>query len=141
MAVELRIAGGGVVTPAGCRRADVLVDGGVIVGLVSPGLEVSDVRRTIDASGKLVLPGMVDPHVHTREPGFTHKEDITTCTQAAAAGGVTTIFGMPNLEPPTSSAALLDDVFELYRAKSVVDYNHNPAATVTDEIPAIAERG
>jgi dihydroorotase len=84
---------------------------------------------------------MVDPHVHTREPGFTHKEDITTATQAAAAGGVTTIFGMPNLEPPTSSAALLDEVLDLYRAKSVVDYNHNPAATVPAEVPAMAECG
>src|SRR5258705_12163622 len=122
MSVELRIAGGDVMTPAGRARADVLVDGGLIAGVVSPEVEVSDVGTTIDASGKLVLPGMVEPHVHTREPGFTHKEDITTSTQAAAAGGVTTIFGMPNLEPPTSSAALLDDVLELYRAKSVVDF-------------------
>jgi dihydroorotase (multifunctional complex type) len=141
MSIELRIAGGEVVTPAGRLRADVLVDDGVIAGLVAPDVEVSDVGATIDVAGKVVLPGMVDPHVHTREPGFTHKEDITTSTQAAAAGGVTTIFGMPNLEPPTSSAALLDDVFELYRAKSVVDFNHNPAATVPGEVPAMAERG
>lgn len=141
MAVELRIAGGDVMTPAGRRPADVLVDDGKIAGLVSPGLEVSDVGRTIDAAGRLVLPGMVDPHVHTREPGFTHKEDIETCTRAAAAGGVTTIFGMPNLQPPTSSAALLDEVLELYREKSIVDYNHNPAATDASQIPAMAERG
>src|ERR1700743_728789 len=100
MAIDLRISGGEVVLPSGRRHADVLVDDGKIAGIVSAGLEVSDVGHTVDASGKLVLPGMVDPHVHTREPGFTHKEDITTTTQAAAAGGVTTIFGMPNLEPP-----------------------------------------
>jgi dihydroorotase len=141
MAVEARIAGGEVMTPAGRRRADVLVDGEKIVGLVSPGLEVSDVGRTVDASGKLVLPGMVDPHVHTREPGFPQKEDIETCSRAAAAGGVTTIFGMPNLEPPTSSAALLDEVFELYREKSIVDWNHNPAATDVTQILPMAERG
>src|SRR3954447_3458991 len=129
MSVELRIAGGEVVTPAGRQRVDVLVDGGLIAGVVAPDLDVSDVGTTIDATGKLVLPGMVDPHVHTREPGFTHKEDITSCTQAAAAGGVATIFWMPNLNPPTSSAERLDEVLDLYRTKSVVDYNHNPAAT------------
>jgi len=141
MSIELRIAGGEVVTPAGRHRADVLVDGGRIAGVVSPGMELSDVGRTVDAAGKLVLPGMVDPHVHTREPGFTHKEDITTTTQAAAAGGVTTVFGMPNLNPATSSAQTLDEVLELYAAKSVVDYNHNPAALDPEQVEPMAERG
>lgn len=141
MAIDLRVAGGDVMTPGGRRRADVLVRDGKIAGIVEPGLEVSDVGRTLDASGKLVLPGMVDPHVHTREPGFTHKEDITTTGLAAAAGGVTTIFGMPNLNPPTVTAELLDEVLALYAEKSIVDYNHNPAATVPAEIPAMAERG
>src|SRR5918999_6411429 len=116
MGIDLRIAGGEVVLPGGRRHADVLVEDGKIAGIVSPGLELSDVGRTVDATGRLVLPGMVDPHVHTREPGFTHKEDITTTTVQAAAGGVTTIFGMPNLNPPTSSAQTLDEVLELYEA-------------------------
>jgi dihydroorotase len=141
MAIELRIAGGDVMTPGGRIRADVLVGGGRIAGLVGPDVEFSGVARTVDAAGKLVLPGMVDPHVHTREPGFTHKEDITTTTAGAAAGGVTTIFGMPNLKPATTSAATLDDVLALYAAKSIVDYNHNPAATQVDEIAPMAERG
>jgi dihydroorotase (multifunctional complex type) len=141
MAVDLRIAGGEVLTPAGRRPADVLVDGEKIVGVVSPSVEISDVGRTIDATDKLVIPGMVDPHVHTREPGFTHKEDITTSTQAAAAGGVTTIFGMPNLNPPTSSAELLEQVFDLYREKSVVDWNHNPAATDPAQIVPMSQMG
>ncbi len=141
MSIDLRIAGGDVATPAGRLRADVLVHEGRIAGIVSPGVETSDVGRTIDAAGRLVLPGMVDPHVHTREPGFTHKEDIVTTTQQAAAGGVTTIFGMPNLEPPTSTVETLDEVLELYRAKSIVDYNHNPAATNTEHIAPMAERG
>jgi dihydroorotase (multifunctional complex type) len=141
MAIDLRISGGDVATPQGKLRADVLVDGGRVAGVVSPGVEISDVGRTIDAGGKLVLPGMVDPHVHTREPGHTHKEDIITTTQQAAAGGVTTIFGMPNLTPPTSTVETLDEVFELYEAKSIVDYNHNPAATNPEHILPMAERG
>src|SRR3954447_12945494 len=138
MAIDLRISGGDVATPAGVRRADVLVDGEKIVGIVSPTVEISDVGRTVDATGKLAIPGMVDPHVHTREPGFTHKEDIATSTQAAAAGGGTTIFGVPNLNPPTSSAQRLDEVLDLYRTKSVVDYNHNPAATDPTQVEAMA---
>jgi dihydroorotase len=141
MGIDLRISGGDVATPQGRVRADVLVDGGKIAGVVNPGVEVSDVGRTIDATGKLVMPGMVDPHVHTREPGHTHKEDIITTTQQAAAGGVTTIFGMPNLTPPTSTVETLDEVFELYKAKSIVDYNHNPAATNPEHIAPMAERG
>ncbi|MFI6292489.1 dihydroorotase family protein [Nonomuraea sp. NPDC050790] len=135
----MRIAGGTVVTPAGRLDADVLVSGGKIAGLVSREVETGD--QVVDATGKLVLPGMVDVHVHTREPGFTHKEDILTTTRQAAAGGVTTIFGMPNLDPPTTTAEALHDVLALYAATSIVDYNHNPAATLTDQVPKMAEMG
>ena len=61
--------------------------------------------------------------------------------EAAAAGGYTTIFGMPNLDPPTMTADDLDEVLRLYAEKSIVDYNHNPAAKLVDEIPAMATRG
>ncbi|MFD9943462.1 dihydroorotase family protein [Nonomuraea sp. NPDC059023] len=135
----MRIAGGTVVTPAGRLDADVLVSGGKIAGLVSREVETGD--QVVDATGKLVLPGMVDVHVHTREPGFTHKEDILTTTRQAAAGGVTTIFGMPNLDPPTTTAETLRDVLSRYAATSIVDYNHNPAATLTDQVPKMAEMG
>lgn len=109
MNVELRVTGGTVVTPQGPVVSDVLVTDGKIVGLVDPGLDIA-AARSVDAAGKLVLPGMVDVHVHTREPGYTHKEDIRTTTLQAAAGGVTTIFGMPNLEPPTTDTDTLRDV-------------------------------
>jgi dihydroorotase (multifunctional complex type) len=94
-----------------------------------------------DAAGKLVLPGMIDVHVHTREPGYTHKEDIVTTTLQAAAGGVTTIFGMPNLNPPTTSMETLEDVLALYREKSIVDWNHNPAATDPAEVTRMHATG
>ncbi|MEV0583267.1 dihydroorotase family protein [Nonomuraea sp. NPDC050310] len=139
MPVDLRIAGGTVVTPAGELDADLLVAGGKIAGLV--GREVPSEGRVVDATGRLVLPGMVDVHVHTREPGFTHKEDILTTTRQAAAGGVTTIFGMPNLDPPTTTVETLEDVFARYAASSIVDYNHNPAATLADQAPKLAAMG
>jgi dihydroorotase len=137
-----RISGGAVVTAAGTIDADVVIDDqGKIAGLLAPGTPVDVAGETHDATGKLILPGMVDVHVHTREPGYTHKEDIRTTTEQAAAGGVTTIFGMPNLDPPTTSRQHLDDVFALYAEKSIVDYNHNPAATDPDEIDAMAKAG
>lgn len=141
MAVDTRIQGGTVLTPSGPVTADVLVDGGRVAGVVDQSVDVEVRGDTVDAEGKLVLPGMVDVHVHTREPGYTHKEDITTTTQQAAAGGVTTIFGMPNLDPPTTDRARLDQVFDLYRERSLVDWNHNPAATDPGAIAAMADAG
>lgn len=140
MSVDLRIAGGRVATPAGTVDADVLVQDGVIVGLVGHDVAL-DASRTIDATGKLVLPGMVDVHVHTREPGYEHKDDIVTTTRQAAAGGVTTIFGMPNLAPPTVDVETLRDVFERYETSSIVDWNHNPAPTNFDDIVPMGEMG
>ncbi|SDT67004.1 MULTISPECIES: dihydroorotase family protein [Jiangella] len=142
MAVTTRISGGDVVTPDGTVRADILIgDDGTIAGLVSPGTAIGDDATVVDATGRLVLPGMVDVHVHTREPGYTHKEDIITTTEQAAVGGVTTIFGMPNLDPPTTDRKTLDEVMALYAEKSIVDYNHNPAPTNFDDIASMAEAG
>jgi len=139
--LDLLVAGGTVWTPAGPIQADVAVKDGRIAALLDRGANVDSAGRTFDASGKAVLPGMIDVHVHTREPGYTDKEDITTATAQAAAGGVTTIFGMPNLRPPTTTLEALEEVLDLYRAKSIVDWNHNPAATVPDEIDRMAKTG
>ncbi len=100
MTYDLAITGGTLVSGSGQQRADLLIAGGRIVEVGRAGAADLDARRVVDATGKLVLPGMIDVHVHTRDPGYTHKEDLITCTRAAAAGGVTTIFGMPNLDPP-----------------------------------------
>lgn len=122
------------------RPLDIVIDGESIAGLVNRGTGPSD-AETIDADGLVAIPGGVDVHVHTREPGYTHKEDLITCTRQAAAGGYTTIFGMPNLDPPTMTTDDLDSVLDLYANKSIVDYNHNPAAKVLDQIGPMAERG
>lgn len=141
MVVDKRVTGGKVVTPTGVHEIDVLVAGGRIAGLVSEEVGASIDCEVIDASGLMVLPGMVDVHVHTREPGYTHKEDITTTGLQAAVGGVTTIFGMPNLDPPTTNLVTLEDVLELYHTKSIVDYNHNPAPTELRDVEAMAQTG
>ncbi|UOQ87704.1 dihydroorotase family protein [Agromyces endophyticus] len=140
MSIDLRISGGIVVTPSGPVAADLLVDDGRVAGIVGADVAV-EADRTIDATGRLVLPGMVDVHVHTREPGYEHKDDILTTSQQAAAGGVTTMFGMPNLNPPTVDVTTLRDVFDRYTASSIVDWNHNPAPTKFDDIVPMAEMG
>lgn len=119
---------------------DIVVEGERIAALTARGDAPSD-AEVVDATGLLAIPGGVDVHVHTREPGYTHKEDITTVTAAAAAGGYTTIFGMPNLDPPTMTGADLEAVLDLYAQRSLVDYNHNPAAKLLNEISPMAERG
>lgn len=140
MSVDLRISGGRIATASGSFHSDVLVDDGKIVGLVGPNVP-AEAARTIDATGKVVLPGMIDVHVHLREPGFTHKEDTVTATSAAAAGGVTTVFGMPNLNPPTTDATTLREVLDIYSRNSIVDYNHNPAPTHLEDVDAMVARG
>jgi dihydroorotase len=137
---ELVVRGGTIVTPTGRFPADVGIVGGRIATLSAPGSELVG-ERVLDASGRHLLPGVIDVHSHHREPGFTHKEDITTATMACAAGGITTTFGMPNVEPPPNIADRLQAMLELYRSRALVDYNVNAAATVPDQIGALAALG
>ncbi|MFO7925753.1 MAG: dihydroorotase [Halobacteriota archaeon] len=114
-------------TLADGRVRDVRVEGESIAEIGSE-LETSD--ESIDASGKLLLPGMIDAHVHFREPGFSDKETWETGARSAAAGGVTTVFDQPNTDPPTIDAASYEKKAE-FAAESIVDYAINGG--VTDE--------
>lgn len=78
--------------------------------------------EVIDASGCFVLPGIIDDHVHFREPGLTAKADMDTESQAAAAGGVTTYFDMPNTVPQTTTLEALEEKYALGAEKSHVNY-------------------
>ncbi len=134
------IRGGTLVTATGRCEADLAMRDGRISAIVAPGTEL-EAAETIDATGRHVLPGAVDVHSHHREPGFTHKEDIITATRACAAGGVTTSFAMPNVDPPPNTVERLDAILDLYARKAIVDWNINAAGTVVDQLPGLAERG
>ncbi len=138
--VRTRISGGRVMVRGELVDADLLVDGEKIVGLVGRDSTVEAVD-TIDATGKVVLPGIIDTHAHTREPGYTHKEDFHSASQAAAAGGVTVMIDMPNVEPPTDTVDAFLEKRELAAAKSIVDFGHFVAGTQPTEIGKLAEAG
>ncbi len=138
--MELVISGGRVWTPGGEVEADIGIDKGKIVFFGSTATAPQS-SKVIDAKGKVVIPGLIDTHTHHRDPGFTHKEDLTTATQAAAAGGVTLSIGMPNVNPPTTNVERFKNVIEISKKKSLVDFNHNPSGTVPEEIPRLAEEG
>ncbi len=84
--------------------------------------------KVIDARNNFILPGLIDCHVHFREPGLTHKEDFLTGSMAAAKGGTTTILDMPNTLPPTTTISALEEKRRL-AAKSIVNYGFNFGAT------------
>src|SRR6202022_4414843 len=118
---ELVVQGGTVHTPGGPRELDVHITDGVITGLEEWGA-ASKGAQIVDASGMYVLPGAIDVHVHSRDPGFPDKEDFGTLTAAAAAGGVTTVIDMPNTVPAVDAAGLLEAKAALARRKARVDF-------------------
>ena len=115
------VVGGIVYTLEGPREVDVHVSGGVITG-VGENLPRSAGARIVDARGAYVLPGAIDVHVHSRDPGFPEKEDFGTMTAAAAAGGVTTVIDMPNTVPAVDAAGVLEAKSALARRKARVDF-------------------
>ena len=113
------------VLPEATRVADVLLESGRIVAIDPSPEEAARAEEggtVIDAAGLHLLPGVVDSHVHFREPGLEHKEDLASGSRAAAAGGVTTIFDMPNVKPPTTTVARLHA--KLDRAARTCLVNH-----------------
>ena len=94
----------------------VVIEGEKIAEILVDGQEAAmPCDETIDASGCYLLPGAIDEHVHFRDPGLTHKADITTESHAAAAGGVTSIMDMPNTNPQTTTLEALNDKLLCWR--------------------------
>jgi|TARA_B100001971_G_C18236454_1_gene567586 dihydroorotase len=104
---------------------NIFVDKGKIRKITSQELKAD---KVIDAKDKVVIPGLIDSHVHMREPGLTQKEDFLTGSHAAAAGGITTFLDMPNTKPPTVDLQRLDEKRKLAR-KSVVNYGFHFGST------------
>ena len=102
------IIGGRVIDPASGldRTADLAIRDGRIAA-IGPDLDRSDADRVIDAAERVVCPGLIDPHVHLREPGGEHKETIETGTRAAVAGGFTSVCCMPNTTPALDTPEML----------------------------------
>lgn len=128
--------------PDGIFEGGLLASGGEIKKIAKePSLPNAD--TIIDVRGNLVIPGLVDLHVHFREPGYTQKEDFLTGTRAAAAGGITTVLDEPNNNPVTTSVETLRAKYELVKGKAYVDYLFNMAvyADRLDEIEAAAGIG
>ena len=137
---QTRVTGGQVYLGGQLVRADLLIDEGRIAGVVD-GDNTVEAAETIDATDRLVLPGIIDTHAHTREPGFTHKEDFLTASKAGAAGGVTTMIDMPNVEPPTDTVETYQEKREKADATSIIDFGHWVAGTKLDEIARLADAG
>lgn len=125
--MRTRIANATTMLPSGPARVDVIVEGSKIAD-IDPGVGVA-ADETVDATGLHLLPGVVDDQVHFREPGLTHKEDLTHATRACAKGGVTTFFEMPNTSPTTTTCQRLDEKLAIAAKACRVNYAFYVGAT------------
>lgn len=121
----LVIKGGRIVDPGlGLDRvADIWIDNGVVIQIVDAekgGAHPPERAEVLDAAGLLVIPGLIDMHVHLREPGYEYKETIRSGTEAAAAGGVTAVACMPNTDPPNDHGAIAEFIVRKAREEGRV---------------------
>jgi allantoinase len=131
------IANGVVAADYGVFPAHVVVEGERIVELAVGDAPVAGADEVIDAAGLVVLPGAIDPHAHFEDPGHTEREDFTTGTMAAAAGGITTVMEHPLTYPPVTTVDLYVEKRELAKRKVVCDFGLWGALTAPS-IPHIA---
>lgn len=122
--MTLTIANGHILLNGKLEKKNIIIENGKITEISN-----SSMGERINADGKIILPGLIDIHVHLREPGMTYKEDFRTGTMAAAAGGVTTVFDMPNTKPATTTALLLEEKRQTAAEKAIVNYGLYMGAT------------
>ena len=125
------LAHGRIVNEGRCFDGSIVIEDEYIVELLEGknAHPAQPVDQTIDCAGCFVLPGIIDSHVHFREPGLTDKATIESESRAAAAGGVTTYFDMPNTKPQTTTLEALDEKFRLAARSSHVNYSFFFGAT------------
>lgn len=138
---DLAIVGGEVVTTH-VGRATVLVKDGRIAALTAPDAPV-DAAQVIDATGMLVIPGVIDIHFHCRDPSYEHRGDFATETRAAAAGGVTTVFEMPISKPGTATLERWTKRRDIAAAKAHVNIGLYVAPGMLDaaDLRAVVDAG
>ena len=141
--MSLLIQGGLVVDPAQDleARRDVLIRDGKIAAVEPPGTIPGDGRRVIDARELVVTPGLIDMHVHLREPGEEYKETILTGTRAAVAGGFTAVAAMPNTRPVNDNAAITRFILEQARAAGLARVYPVGAISMGSQGQALSEYG
>ena len=131
------IKNGRVIDPANGldEPKDLLIDKGRIKALEPPGsisFDAGEKPSVIDAKGCVVCPGLIDMHVHFREPGFEYKETITSGCQSAAAGGFTSVAVMPNTNPVNDTRAVTEHILALARTEGII--NVYPIAAITQKL-------
>jgi len=119
--MDLVIANGDVYSPCGPQRVDVCIKDGKVAALTAPAA-TPPARKVIDAAGKAVLPGLFHVHCHFREPGHTYKEDFTTGSTAAAAGGITFCLDMTNNDPHPTTLETFQHKLDTVAGKSLIDF-------------------
>jgi allantoinase len=132
------IAGGTVAADYGVFAADLVIEDGRILA-ISDNADRSGADELIDATGLVVLPGAIDMHSHFEDPGHTEREDFTTGTMSAAAGGFTTVLEHPLTYPPVTTAQLYREKREMARRKVVTDFGLWGALTAPS-IPEIRDQ-
>ena len=135
--MTLVIKNGRVIDPVNSldEPKDILVHKGIIKAIESPGsisFDAGEKPSVIDAKGCVVCPGLIDMHVHFREPGFEYKETITSGCQSAAAGGFTSVAVMPNTNPVNDTRAVTEHILGLARTEGII--NVYPIAAITQKL-------
>src|SRR3974390_1580225 len=121
MKADLGVKKGTIGTPEATFKGGVAIHDGKIVAIGADDT-LPEGNRTIDASNLHILPGLIDAHVHFRDPGVTHKEDFSTGSTAAVCGGITTVIDMPNQIPPTENAEQVGVKKKIAESKSLCDF-------------------
>ena len=135
-AFDLLVRGGICVAPSGIAAADVGIKSGRIAAIGA--LSQASAAEVFEAHGLHVLPGVIDTHVHFREPGNLEKEDMETGSRAAVLGGVTAVFEMPNTNPPTTTRLHVEDKLRRAAARMHCDHAFYVGAS-PENIGALAE--
>ncbi|MBN1428614.1 MAG: dihydroorotase family protein [Anaerolineae bacterium] len=143
MTGQILLYGGRIVTAVGVERQDMLIENEHILAVGARLSGDAPQATRINVEGLTLFPGLIDVHVHLREPGGEYKEDIFTGTSAALAGGITTVLAMPNTNPPVTHRDTLTDVLAKAATRAVCDYgfyiggtldNAEEAARLSDAI-------